>query len=66
VTLLFVDPAATTRQGPPYCFVDETGAKDEKIIWKNQVYETGTDIFNFPEGTSAVQIKGQSLDKNYL
>jgi hypothetical protein len=26
-----VDPAATTRQGPPYCFVDETGAKDEQI-----------------------------------
>jgi hypothetical protein len=44
-----VDPAATTRQRPPYCFVDETGAKDEQFIWKNQVYETGTDIFNFPE-----------------
>jgi len=59
-----VDPAATTRQATLVLSMKPV-PRMNKFIWKNQVYETGTDIFNFPEGTSAVQLKGQSLDKNY-
>ncbi len=61
-----VDPAATTRQAILVLSMEPVPRMNPKFIWKNQVYETGTDIFNFPEGTSPVQLKEQSLDIGYF